>query len=258
MKTDRHVVNLNRKTATLGFAIMLSGVALLFLGSSLLTGPFPIGSGLFVNYLMYSSLVVVFLHCFFFTWNNYLLDARGRTLRPQTTKYLEYVYAVILALGLAQVFFVPSLFADYVSYTVGNETQIARQIQSHAADHLANDCAGGNEFFTAEYCDKLKTLADTKDPVTYVRQNVLRDAAFLKHPIGKETRVVPPAGSIEVDQFSPIWKDANSMSALLEYAGYPKTSPVSRAFGWIAFMLVPIGIALRVVKTSLELFGGLR
>jgi hypothetical protein len=65
----------------------------------------------------------------------------------------------------------------------------------------------------------------------------------------------PPAGIVQAT--SPIKNYINQLLALQVYGTVAEKEKLSNLFWWVALLLLPIGIALRVVKTSLELFGKL-
>ena len=69
--------------------------------------------------------------------------------------------------------------------------------------------------------------------------------------------MVPIEGGIFVGIPSPIVPMMKLLYSREEYRKLPIDSVTSNAFTWVALLLLPVGIALRLVKTSLELFGKL-
>jgi hypothetical protein len=127
-------------------------------------------------------------------------------------------------------------------------------MQSVARGYMAKECKlpGSTQRFTKEYCAKVKMLAEATEPKEFIVKEVLDDYYFVGHTIN----IVPMApGGVAYVQ-SPIKQYADQMSALRGYSARPAPVGASNAFSWIALLLLPIAIALRLTKTSLELFGG--
>lgn len=239
-------------------ATILSLLGLLFTAGSIIDGPFPAGFELYVNYFLYSFFILVFLHSLFFTLNGISKHKEGRTLSRNLPRYIEYTYAALISIGLAQVFFMPSQFADYVALRFGDEQEIVNRIIQQASIHLNDDCPKGGIFFPKEYCEKLRKIVDLKEPRQHITSVVINDHEFLNHPILTEFRAAGPGGFANVPVKSPIARDVDALRALKEYGVFPQSTKTSHAFRWIAIILLPLGIGLRVLKTSIELFGDLK
>jgi hypothetical protein len=144
---------------------------------------------------------------------------------------------------------------DYLLLAIGNEDAIATKIQSVARGYMARECALPltNRYFTKEYCEKVKSLAEATDPKDYIARVVVDDTAFLSHT----TNIIPMGqpGVVAYAQ-SPIADYVGQFNALRAYSARPTPVGVGNAFSWIALLLLPIAIALRLTKTSLELYGG--
>lgn len=219
---------------------------------SLSFGPFPTKGLLYATYFGYSLLVLAFLHFAVLTWNE-VLKERGRRLWPNLPRYLEYVYATIISISLAQVLFMSSQFADFVTLAVGTKPELISKLSRQAELHLIDDCPKGGEFFTKAYCEKLKKIVDSNNPDQYITSIVIFDDEFLDHIIARKAVPTPPGASI-VNIRSPISIHANAIRTLYEYSAPPQDTVNSRAFRWLAFLLLPLGIGIRILKTSVELF----
>lgn len=243
----------SRRFALLAILASASFTGLVLTALSLSTANFPVNGRLYVTYLWYSVCVLVFLHSAVFL-RSAMLASRGRALSRNLPRYLEYAYALLLSVGLAQVLFMSSQFSAYVTLVSGDESELVSRISKQASLHLNEDCKKGGQFFTKDYCEQLQKIVDSKSPNQYITSVVIFDDKFLAHTVRREMR---PAGhsAMLVDVPSPIARFANAIRAQREYATSPVAPNHSRAFSWIAVLLLPIGIGLRVLKTSVELFG---
>jgi hypothetical protein len=111
--------------------------------------------------------------------------------------------------------------------------------------------------FTEQYCTKINKLADVTQPVDYIITDVLPDAEFMYHYIsfeflgsGSEIKMFPKLSPIsgllrEIDIIET-YKNAKN--------GTMDSNWLSLMLSLIGMLLLPIGIAFRLVKTSVELF----
>ena len=219
-------------------------------------GPFPSPSGLIRVYLGYAASSLVFVHAFYFSLNLLSVRLRGRTLSQRQPRYLEYAYAVLISVGLINVVVMAPQFSDYIAYRRGDDNALYAQISQQAKSDLRDRCANGDRFFTKDYCEKLRRIAEAEHPRDYIEASVLNDHEFLSHITGL-SYAVTQGGPQPLNEVSPITQHANALKARREY-GAATPSPTGRALAWIGVLLLPIGISLRVVKTSLELFGRLK
>jgi hypothetical protein len=232
-----------------GTGATLSLMAIFLTGGDLLLGTFPIGNALYWTFLVYTVATIAFAHFLFF-----LL---GRKINPphrgRLPRYVEYAYTVIISLGLAQVFFSAPQIASYVRYVGGEESRLVEKIVKQAQAYAQNECKTNDANFTSIYCFKVTLIAMASEPRDYITKYILPDQEFLDHVV----RMVGggPAGTVIV--MSPIRTYAAQLRALNEYSVRPTLGDLSGVLAWLALMLLPVGIALRFVKTSLELYGGL-
>lgn len=228
---------------------VFSTLAFLLLGADFLRGRIPVGSELYYRYFGYSLSAVIFFHVIFFGINSLL---QGNKHRKRIPKYLEYAYAIIISMGLAQVFFSAPRIATYIKFISGTEEELSGKIVEAAREHVKTKCVNPDKFLTLEYCTKLRHLADAPVAIDYVLKNVLSDDAFLNQVHGYFST---KGGSVAI--VSPIKMYANQLRAQLEYGQLSNSDATPNIFAWLALLLLPIGISLRLVKTSLELFGNL-
>ena len=165
---------------------------------------------------------------------------------------------MLLSISLAQVYFLSSQFAEFIATVSGDEQQLAKAAVEAARKHVAQDCPNGNPYFPAAYCEKLQKLATSPDPTKYISGVVMPDKTFLTHAIGKKVVGGGFSGVAEVDVTSPIAKIVDSYRARIEFSAAPSPGGSSKAFAWLLVVLLPLGISLRILKTSLELFVDLR
>jgi hypothetical protein len=106
-------------------------------------------------------------------------------------------------------------------------------------------------YYTPEYCEKLRGIANAPNISDYVSRVVLRDDEFVEH-------VIEDSSDTEFARLkkSPI-KDLLRRLEIVRDFDKAKGNTDSRGdnrLAWIGMLLLPIGIALRLTKTSLELF----
>lgn len=246
----------NHKRDVLFFTLYVSFFGWFVCVFRLINGPYPTGKGLYYTYFTYFVFTVIVLHLGFFALNTQKKLKTGKTLSKNLPKYLEYIYAALLTIGLTQIFFLSTQFAAYITLVSGDEPTIIKEIMQQSRSHLAVDCPKGGEFFTDEYCEKLQQIVDAPSPDTYITDIMLTDYPFLNHAIRKDFHATQ-GGMVEIYVFSPIKKYADSLRAIKEYGGACHPATTNDAFKWVAFMLLPIGIGVRILKTSVELFGDL-
>jgi hypothetical protein len=219
-------------------------------------GPFPTGTDLYVTYLTYAAGVIFCLHVIFFGFNRFHLMTFKRPMSKWVPKYLEYAYAGVLLVGLAQVFFAGQRYADYIRVIAGDEDAILDRIKGQAKEYVEGGCTKANpEFFDVPYCNKLRDLIATQDLKRYVYAVAMKDAEFLNHPVGWNP-TSGQTGATDLYLKSPIAEYVNQLTAMAEFGKAAEGPLWNNVYGWLGLLLLPLGIGLRVVKTSLERFGG--
>jgi hypothetical protein len=244
---------------------LASGALLLFSGYYLFTVSISFWPLSFL-YLLYAISWMVFLHSFFFHWAAARAQS-GKRLSKSFPKYLEYGYTLVVSVSLMQIFFFSPRVADYVAWSYGDEQHLIASIKNTAKTYVEDDCKTKGtktvsrwfrvplEYaYTPEYCAKLQRIVDANDPADYVLTAVLPDREFLDHAI--EEQVNTDATSYT---YSPIRDYVTRLKILreLKSQGTSHDSRLANALAWIGLLLLPLGLALRLVKTSLEIFADL-
>jgi len=236
------------------YAIVGSTLAFLISLRSLTFAPFPTGNALLLAYFAYVGATVICLHVVFFGVNYIRSTRTGKSFTRRVPRYVEYAYAVIISASLLQVFFASPHFADYISFFAGEETEILARIRNEAKRHVDDECTKiDTTYYSVPYCNKLRKILEIDDLKSYVYHTLMNDEEFLNHVVGKDI----PEQALSRDLTSPIAIFVNQLRARAEYSATPINLVANNAFSWIGLLLLPIGIGLRLVKTSLELFAGL-
>lgn len=254
-KSREPAENASPEYKTLATIILLSSsfAVCFFMLLSLTRGPFLTGPSLYLAYFTYAACLLMFLHAAFFFASS-VLKGRGKKLDKKVPKYLEYAYALVLSISLAQIFFAAPRLADYLVFVSGDSNVLLNRIRETAITHVRNDCKiVDKKYFTEAFCAKLKEISVADDLRQFIFRTAIHDVEFMHHAIG--TKVVPAGfGAAVIDVYSPIVFDIENLEALEIYKTEKEYTFANNIFGWIAIMLLPLGIGLRLVKTSLELF----
>jgi hypothetical protein len=224
---------------------------LVFLITSLLGSQIPTGKTLYFVYFAYFVLLLICLHYVFFAINWWLFQNDSIHCK-RLPRYVEYIYALVLCIGLLQIFFSEQRIIRYLSMAGVPIHRLAEEAQSIAVTYLNRQCVSGDfEFFTLDYCMKLHEFSRQSDPLDFIKSTLSKDSDFLNQAIGRT--YLPKVGATPV--FSPI---KNIINAIMSYDYYSQASnrkSHSDELGWIFILILPLGVSLRVVKTSLELYG---
>jgi hypothetical protein len=238
-------------------------IAMIWIGKSFLVGPFPGRGAMFAMYAAFFVLFVYELHLFFVVAPRVF----KKNLPKNTPKYLEYVYLVIISFGLLQIVTFPSKFSSYIFGVAGDDNTILQQIREAAGD-LSKQCNSTNEYLTQNYCSKLKEIAASADLGTLLKTKFLDDYEFRTHAIGD--RPVrwwaiwegPKYDDMMIEHrvlvFSKFPELFDNYRALTEYKMYKGDETQETTLAWLGMLLLPIGIGIRMLKTSIELFAPLR
>lgn len=269
-------------------AIMLSMVlfiAVMVCGRHLIEGPFPLGQQLIWTYVGYAVASIALTHAVFFA-AVFDRKARGRApLSNKVPKALEYIYTAVIGLSLCQIAFAGPQLADFIRVKYGEEGQLLQQMRDQAQIFVDGECKTKKaETFTPAFCESMSELVKADNLLAFVLDAVDREADFLFHYVGppgsrppKHPGLRPPTSeqrigkgvgegkgigkgvrSPQLIQDRPFLDRALQVHALAYYAADPIDKRLSNLLAWTSLLLLPIGIALRLVKTSLELFGGLK
>lgn len=235
----------------LGMIAMFSCVVLVITLSKLLLQGFPSRQFFTVTYFGYAAAAVVFVHAAFFFVNLEHKEVRGKGLSKSVPRHLDHVVTTLIAIGLIQIFFSEDIFAKYIEEVSGTKPEIATNIVQKATAHLKEDCGSKSEF-TVAYCRKLDSILKAQNIDDYILMTLSKDTEFLEHPIGY---VATPQGMMALR--SPIGRYVNQYTSLVEYSATPNRSSQKSTWSWVTLILLPLVLAFRATKTSLELYGDL-
>jgi hypothetical protein len=269
--------SLNR-ARTAVFLTMLLCIAVLLCVRKLIEGPFPFGNELIWTYAIYTVASVALLHTVFFA-EIFSRKAKGKAaLSSKVPKALEYFYTAIIAMSLGQIVFAAPKLADFIRVKYGEERQLLSEIRDQARTYIAGECQSRTaESFTPAYCESMAQIVKADDLSAFIIQSVEQEAEFLFHYVGPAGSMPPKqpgfhpskpertgkgvgfhAASRPPVQQRPFLDRALQFDALAHYASAPVNERTMNWLSWFGLLFLPIGIALRLVKTSLELFGGLK
>jgi hypothetical protein len=217
-------------------------------------------------------------HFILFAWRA-ALTTKGLRFPKLATKVLEYSYIFITAFSLLNIFVFAPHMSDYVTWLRGDDTYLANQIKRAADSYLKGECIEGsakqtitqtimnfftnpNIYVTDEDCRKLQKIVEAPDVKQYILSAVAPDRAFLKgddyiecdmDSAGNRCVIKETLGTL----ISPL---VTELEIVHEYVnlGSHSTSAGNNRLTWFGMLLLPIGIALRFVKTSVELAEELR
>ena len=199
-------------------------------------------------YFAYFLYVIVFAHLvFFFTY--FALEERENRLRNLLPKYIEYGYVAVISVSILQVLYFSPQLADFVLQEQ-EEPRVFSQIRSTALSEIERHSNPLDEkYYTAEYCALMKTLSQHSDLKGYIIEHAGDGQLMLNHVVSE---TLEPKAAVVVSEYPPT---AQAIERILTRHNLLKDGNVNEFnFKWFAFLLLPFGIALRLVKTSLELF----
>lgn len=200
---------------------------------------------------------MIFFH-FAFLW------APGKLSFPRlprtTPKYLEYVYILCISFCLVQIHTFPGNFLPWLNFVYGDESTILGHIKSEAKAEQSNCGQTNSKFFTSSYCDDLAKILSVDGARAMVDLSAHIDGLLQSHQIGERSMSTfekfthADRDSDFVPIYSPLAEYSYELRTMRNFAGYkaPRTD-YDLVFKWISILLLPVGIALRATKTSLEL-----
>lgn len=258
------------KKTLFGVGAIISSTGVFLALQKLVLNDFPSKENLAVIYFLYAAALLVALHAATFWLRLALIEKRGRGLNRNTPRYIDYGITALIAVGLFQIYFSHDSVAKYIAVVSGDKQEILNDIQSAAQNHLDRDCKPDSGFlvkacefagmencrqkkrFTAEFCSKTAEIREQADLEKYVTETLKRDRKYLDHPI---EYAVYQGGAQTI--YSPIRMLVNQFVASSEYSIAPSDTDSRFALNWVTLILLPIVIALRALKTSVEIFGQL-
>lgn len=227
-------------------------VPLVVLFRSLSIADFPPQSWLTLAYAAYFLLSIVFTHALVFHLHFNKRSSLGVGLSRQAPRYIDYLATTLLAIGAIQISHAEGWLARYIDQITDPTPVLIAKIDAQARQHLQTDC-GKNRYFPPTYCNRLLEITKESELTDYVQRNLMHDTDFLEHPIGFAG--TPPAGVIAL--YSPIRSYVRQFAAKEEYSNATFRIDRQSAWTWFTMLLLPLLVALRATKTSLEVFAEL-
>jgi hypothetical protein len=219
--------------------------------------------------LLFISLTA-YLHGAFLTISSRLTD--------RFPKYLDYAVAILAALGLVQAFTLWPKLKDFYSYNEAGEEQIANELRKSASDEKTNCGGRDKEFYTPFYCTFLDEALTAPNLVEFALNGIVGNKQLLSNEevttytftsteteYDSSTRMYvqrPVENKLVTVKHSPLLNIADDLKTYhdrrvrFEATKFSATKTVAYDIaGMMAFLLAA---SLRILKTSLELFGGLK
>jgi hypothetical protein len=211
----------------------------------------------------------LYLHFVFFTLSPYLND--------RAPKYIDYVVAIFVSLGIVQAFTLWPKLKDFYSYDQAGELEIATRIKATAMDEKKH-CGGSDvKFYTPFYCSFLDNTLSAPDLVSYTLSTIVNNKQLLDN---KETTISfttvwesrmnystnkyemqPVQKTIYDTKHSPLLNIADDLQSYharrLRFQETKFSNKGTVSYDILAIVAFLIATALRILKTSLELYGGL-
>jgi hypothetical protein len=202
-------------------------------------------------YVTYFASTVLWLHCLAFYLHLDAKISRGRGLSKQVPKYLDYAVTAILAIGIMQISFADEWAAKYIDEYAGSKIELIDKIRARAQKDIKYNC-GKDVYYTKEYCDRLQEISSEPNLAEFIQAKLFGDSKFLNH------------STYQVSVFSGAVPGMTQMRgyiyqyrAILDYESTNDGTNARSAWSWLTLLLLPFVIALRALKTSLELFAEL-
>jgi hypothetical protein len=224
-------------------------VAVLF--RSLAISDFPPRTWLSEAYIAYFFGIIIFVHAVTFFLHFVKKNSKGIGFSRQVPRYFDYLVTVLLTVGILQITHAEGWLARHIDQVTETAPDLIVKIRQQAQTHIHNDC-GKNSYFTKSYCDRLIEITKQSDLQSFVERSLMRDSDFLNHTIQKV-----PAFPVGIDNKSPIKSYVTQLKDRLNYANARTLESRRSAWAWVTMLLLPLVIACRAVKTSLEVFAEL-
>lgn len=252
-----------KKSTILAIGAGVSCPAALFTGGFLVGGDYVVSkSALYIDYAIFTVATILGMHfvAFIFPW------ALGIQPSRRVPRYLDYAYLLILALGLFEVAGFSSRYYLYLTSMWGTEDQIASRVLTLAESQIEESCGKKRDEmvgvapawesgYTEDYCTQLKKLAASPRNETDLLL-FEADRRFMDHVVLRVATPAPPGGDADVSEFrNPITEHLEHLRWLKTFSSYLPDDQSDTRLRWIWLLLLPVGIGLRALKTSLELFG---
>ena len=219
-------------------------------------------------YLGFALFVIVTVHFSVFS----IPILTGTPLSKRSPKYLEYAYIILISISLADVITVAPRYYLYLTQIGEDESSLLSKISDLAQLQVTENCgkepkleiyasATYTSNYTEDYCAKLTSLIDAKNNKAVVLQ-AYKDDEFMNFVVGyfvssdpNEQQRLSKLRNYKI--IAPIRRVA-ILTTFRQYEGVEETKGIEAIMKLLSLLLLPLGIGLRVAKTSLELFGELK
>ncbi|MEI7805075.1 MAG: hypothetical protein WCI56_07080 [Hyphomicrobiales bacterium] len=232
------------------------GVAAIFVAIIMLSAPIGTRALLVALYVFLFVSSCVSLHLLLVTAPR----VSGEGISARAPKYLEYAYIILFSLSLTQIFLASGKSLEYFAEDEGKLLKVIQQSAEKNITECRKYASGDGRrdimvFYTSKYCEKLENIRSAKDSEVedVVMNQIANDSEFMNFTVAliQADMNRPP---VPVYSDIPITiRRIQSLRALKISAAEKQSDP----FAWIGMVFLPISIALRITKTSMELFGKL-
>jgi hypothetical protein len=206
-------------------------------------------------YIVYIFGLILCLHSALFL----IRDEFG--LSKNVPRYLDYAYTAIVSLALIQILFSSEAVVNYSTY-LADDDQLVNRIRLEAQQHRDDGCKRPDEtLYSVQFCNVLRDIAIKDDLKSHLLNTVARDKQFMNHPthitqtILGITITTPLFFDTQKRYVTPINDYIRQLVARNAFLAPAHKKLDDALFSWLGLILLPLGIALRIVKTSVELFG---
>lgn len=232
------------------------GVAAIFVAIVMLSAPIGSRALLVALYVFLFVSSCVSLHLLLVTAPR----VSGEGISARAPKYLEYAYIILFSLSLTQIFLASGKSLEYFAEDEGKLLKVIQQSAAKNLESCRRYTSGEDRtdmviLYTPEYCEKLeriKTAGET-ELEDVVMNRMASDAKFMNFDIAMVQSDINRAPIFVPSDIPAKIIRIQSLRALKISAAEKQSDP----FAWIGMVFLPISIALRITKTSMELFGKL-
>jgi hypothetical protein len=248
----------------LAVAATASYLVMIVAGALLITGDVHSAVELVATYLIFCLSVVAALHFTAFGLFNFFHTRPSKSL----PKLIEYASIAVLAVSLAEIItFAPSYYL-YLKQINGNDQYILQQIAAKSQAEINEYCGKGNlvshngrvtteTYYSDAYCQRLKDLTNPLTARSFVI-SAYEDKTFMSYAPTKTAASTPGSNEIRYTTVrNPIDYLIDDVGIMNNFRLYAEDEPSKAVLKWLSMLLLPFGIGLSLLKTSIELFADL-
>jgi hypothetical protein len=245
--------------ATASYLVTIVAVALL------ITGDVHTAAELVATYLTFCVSIVAALHFTAFSLFK-LLDNQPSKSLP---KFIEYASIAVLSVSLAEIItFAPSYYL-YLKHINGNDESILQQIATKAKSEVDEYCGRGKlvsqygrirteTYYSDAYCQRLKDLTNPLTARSFVIA-AYEDKTFMSYTPTETATSTPGSDEIHYSSVrNPIDELITDVGIMNNFKLYAEDEPSKAVLEWLSMLLLPLGIGLSLLKTSIELYADLK